>query len=153
MLMQMRNHWARVRHSSRRGVSAMEFGLVAPILVVMVMGLIDYGWFFSREALITSALEGAVRAGGNISPDMGEADGECAECLLAAKSYAVSALNEMGLTFNDSSIQPEIIPLEGTCAIRLCPELPFEPLMNMVPVPDDFGAVCTVALAQTVDGC
>ncbi len=151
MFATIRQVMARLRNP-QRGVSAMEFVFVLVPLTMMLMGLVDYGWFFSREALITSALEGAVRTGGNLSPDMGENFG-CVKCVNAARDYAVTAITEMGVTVDASDINPVIIPMAGTCAVQLCPTIPHEALLGMVPVPANYGAICTVALAQTVDNC
>ncbi len=46
-----------------RGAAAVEFALVLPVLLVLVLGAIDWGWYFYvREVVTNSAREGA-RAG------------------------------------------------------------------------------------------
>lgn len=43
-----------------RGVAAVEFALVAPVLILLVLGIIEFGWLFNGWVTITSAArEGA----------------------------------------------------------------------------------------------
>lgn len=46
--------------SSDRGASALEFALVVPILLVLVMGIIEFGFMFQAQLALThAAREGA----------------------------------------------------------------------------------------------
>lgn len=48
------------RRESERGAAAVEFALVAPLLILLVMGIISYGYMLSfRQALSQGAAEGA----------------------------------------------------------------------------------------------
>ena len=150
MLSNLRNRlWA---HRSRRGASALEFALVAPVMLMMAFGTIDYGWYFSREALITSALDGAVRSGSNVTPAFGEGDATCAECVSTAAQYAVVSLNSLGITVSSSDMQPTIASVNGTCALILQPSINHEELIGLVDLPDRYN-VQTIAMLQNVDGC
>jgi Flp pilus assembly pilin Flp len=51
---------ARLR-DNRRGVTAIEFGLVAPVLVLMLMGLMDLGYNMWTAALLDGAIQKAAR--------------------------------------------------------------------------------------------
>ena len=43
-----------------RGAAAVEFALVLPVLLLLVLGAIDWGWyFFLREVVTNAAREGA----------------------------------------------------------------------------------------------
>jgi len=43
-----------------RGVAAIEFALVTPVLILLVLGIIEFGWLFNGWVTITSAArEGA----------------------------------------------------------------------------------------------
>jgi len=45
---------------SERGQSAVEFALVLPILIIILLGIIEFGWFLNAKITITSAArEGA----------------------------------------------------------------------------------------------
>lgn len=52
----------------RRGNNAMEFALTLPIFLVITFGMIEFGWFFSRIALVNSAALDGCRLGALIDP-------------------------------------------------------------------------------------
>lgn len=49
--------------SRRRGAAAVEFSLTLPILIVLSLGIIEYGWMFQRYNSLHTALRDAARAG------------------------------------------------------------------------------------------
>ena len=136
----------------RRGASAFEFALVSPVLLAMVFGMMDYGWYFSQEALVTSALDAAVRAGANVVPEFDEGPGECAMCIEATRQYAQDALGKVGVSATLSEVTPTIQNVNGTCALILQPTLPHAELIGLVTVPDAY-RVQTIAMAMNVSGC
>lgn len=71
-------HWGASRRRTRRrddqGAAALEFGLILPILVVLVFGVIAFGYMLSfRQAMSQAAAEGgraaAVRPAGTATAD------------------------------------------------------------------------------------
>lgn len=62
----------RARRNDQRGAAAAEFVLVLPVLLIIVLGTIDWGWYFTvREVAINAAREGARTASllGNTTAD------------------------------------------------------------------------------------
>jgi len=52
------------RHAtSDRGASAVEFGLVLPLLVLVLMGILDWGYYFFTEQVVVNAAREGARAG------------------------------------------------------------------------------------------
>jgi Flp pilus assembly protein TadG len=48
------------RHRNDRGAAAVEFALVVPLLLVVLLAIIDLGWVFNRQLTLTQAArEGA----------------------------------------------------------------------------------------------
>ncbi|MBW2258738.1 MAG: pilus assembly protein [Deltaproteobacteria bacterium] len=54
-----------MRHKTwrRRGANAVEFALVMPVLVMILTGIMEYGWFFSQQIAMVSAVRDSVRGG------------------------------------------------------------------------------------------
>lgn len=48
--------------SRRRGAQAVEFALTAPILVILIAGTVDYGWYFHHRIVLTDAVAQAAKA-------------------------------------------------------------------------------------------
>ena len=46
----------------QRGIAAIEFGLVLPILCLLIFGLIDYGYWFMIDLAATNAVREGARA-------------------------------------------------------------------------------------------
>lgn len=141
-----------VGRAERRGSQAVEFALLLPVLSAILLGTVEYGWYFWRESLVTNALRDAVRAGSYQAPTSNEATGQCSACLTKTAQVARASLAGMGITVTQASVTPTIANVSGTCAIVLQPSIPYEPLLNFVPTPTYFG-VRLVGFAQSVSGC
>ena len=60
---QLRRKRALVRPAERRGVSAVEFAIIAPLFVLLILGVIEFGRAMMVKQIITNAArEGARRA-------------------------------------------------------------------------------------------
>jgi len=75
-----------------RGAAAVEFALVAPLLILLVMGIISYGYMLSfRQALSQGAAEGARAAAVSPYPDAASKQQSGLDALNEAlTSYGVS---------------------------------------------------------------
>lgn len=51
------------RRNRQLGVAAVEFALVLPLFLTMVLGAIDWGWFFYIDQLVTNCAREGARAG------------------------------------------------------------------------------------------
>lgn len=77
--------WAR-----RKGSVAVEFALVGPLLILMLMGMALYGgWFWLAQSVQSLATEGARAAVAGLDPAERQA---LAESLIAAEAQAVYGL-------------------------------------------------------------
>lgn len=55
------------RRETSRGGAAVEFALVLPIFMLLVMGALDYGYFFFSDQVVAGAAREGARAGTMIS--------------------------------------------------------------------------------------
>jgi hypothetical protein len=138
--------------SSRRGANALEFALVMPVLTTMLLGTMDYGWYFLRAWYVTSAVHEAVRFGSVQVPAEDEKPGQCAACVDSASRHAAERLAELGLKVDSRQLKASIVAIEGTCALTMRTELPHEALVGFVPLPDQHTADA-VWLLSHVNGC
>lgn len=68
-------YFRRGSRRSRRGAHAVEFALVAPVLFLVIMGVMEFGWFFCHALLLDTCTTQASRMAGvsivNDSTDVG----------------------------------------------------------------------------------
>jgi Flp pilus assembly protein TadG len=82
----------RVRWQPDRGAAAVEFALILPILLLILMGTIEWGWFFfTHQRVVNAAREGA--RVGTLEPPNSTGDPQGA-AIAAANQY----LTDVGLT-------------------------------------------------------
>ena len=119
-----------IRGSS--GVSVVEFALVLPVLIAILLGIMDYGWvFFTRLTMTNAAREGA-RVG--VTRNAGAASGDAVD---AAQDYLDAAgLSAAVTATTPSDADPRVIV---TVTVD-----PFVPLVGFVPTPDDMQVTSTM---------
>lgn len=138
--------------SGRRGASAVEFALVAPILAVLCLGMIDYGFLFNQQSQAMSGLTGALRAATNIVPPINADPGTCGECVNTAQAHASLAMADLGIPVFDDQLEPQIVNIAGTCALQLTVDLPHEPIVGLIPMPETY-QIQTAWILLNVEGC
>ena len=112
-----------------RGVAAMEFALVAPILLLIVFATIEYGWYLTNWAVLTHAVSEGARAG--VKAREWETDSHAAE---DPEAFAQEALTEALWTVEEltsDNFDIEIIEADSTAPRRLRVEvtdLPYHPI-------------------------
>jgi Flp pilus assembly protein TadG len=114
-----------------RGVAAVEFAIILPVLVMMLMGIIDWGFFFFfSESIVNAAREGA-RAGA-VQEDSGDTESTAqsvAEAYLAGASIAVGtganqATATASLAGSDLSVTVDMDDFSGLTGFLAPPLIP-----------------------------
>ena len=77
------------RRHRQRGAALVEFALVLPLLLVMVLGAIDWGWYFFIDQLVTNAAREGARSGTMLPPTSSDSDAAAA-ALSASNNYLTS---------------------------------------------------------------
>ncbi|GAB2622208.1 pilus assembly protein [Nocardioides ginkgobilobae] len=96
-----------------RGAAAVEFALVVPLLLMLVFGIISYGYMLSfRQALSQSATEGARSAAVTLNSPGGT------EQVDAARNALDQALGSYGITCVGTSLMRGGTAV-GTCAVTV----------------------------------
>src|SRR5215471_13887973 len=114
------------RRDPSRGGAAVEFALVLPIFLLLVMGALDYGYFFFSEQVVTGAAREGARAG---STDT------LASAAATAKSVAYTYMTRNGIncdTGDDTCVHTSAptIPIDGLTINRVIVDIhyPFKSL-------------------------
>lgn len=102
----------RSRELAERGAAAVEFALIMPILLLLVFGIISYGYMLSfRQAISQAAAEGARAAA--VAQVAGDRDDNAVDAVNEAlDSYGVTCAGVTGpLMRNDENV--------GTCSVAI----------------------------------
>jgi Flp pilus assembly protein TadG len=111
----MRRLVARAR--SERGAAAVEFALVTPVLLVLLFGILGYGYMLSfRQAMSQAAAEGARAAGVAVSGIANTGPGDSRTT--RAREAVDQALRSYGVTCSGSSLLHNGSNA-GTCTITV----------------------------------
>ena len=84
------------RWNRERGAAVVEFALVLPLLLMLVLGAIDWGWYFYAREVVTNAAREGARTG---SVSAVGSDDATSAASSAASTY-LSSLNLTGGTVN-----------------------------------------------------
>lgn len=134
-----------------RGSNLVEFALLLPVLLVLTMGTIDFGYYFLQSARATSVAATAMRTGSLQVPAEHEV-AACATCVSTARDLMVSGLADLGIAVSASEVTPSLTAVAGVCSLVLDAELPHRSLVGFVPVPTST-SVQIEKIAQGVPGC
>ena len=64
-----KNRCIRIWLGNEKGVSAVEFALVAPLFFIFFIGIIEYGWFMTSQMLLSHAVSQGARAAVRLPED------------------------------------------------------------------------------------
>jgi Flp pilus assembly protein TadG len=114
----------RTRHREG-GTAAVEFALVIPLFTVLVMGAVDYGYYFFSDQVVTNAAREGARAG-TLVPMAGAlpTGGEQARAIRDAQTAVQTYLQKGGVTCG-GTITPSFQTVNGSPAIDVIIDCPY----------------------------
>jgi Flp pilus assembly protein TadG len=105
-----------------------EFALVLPLLLAVVLGAIDWGWYFFVDQLVTNAAREAARAGTLLPPrptsTPSQAEG-------AAEQAGLAYLKRVSLS--ETGVAASFTTVDGTDAISVTITYPVGSLTGFFP--------------------
>lgn len=102
------------RRPSQRGASAVEFAIVLPVLLALLCGTIDWGfYFFTREVVVNASREGARVGTLQFAADKNPRT----EAENAARNYLAGALSKPAAATitTDKNAQGSACPATSSC--------------------------------------
>jgi uncharacterized membrane protein len=112
----------------RRAGAAVEFALTLPVLLLLLAGVIDYGWYFFVQGAVLNAAKDAVRMG--VVADAGEDPGTLAEQVMG------QVLEDAGLPCDGTcTVTGSILAISGYRLLEVEVDRPFEPIVGLIPTP------------------
>ncbi len=108
-----------------RGVVAIEFALLLPVFLLLVLGMIDYGWYFFCDLSVSNAAREGARAGTTVPSGDSQ----------KAKATVLAYLQSAGLAPQPTDVSVTIgaVPTSVTVDVSMH----FKPLVGFVPLPSD----------------
>lgn len=130
-LLRPRSLLSAVRRRPERGAETLEFALVMPIFVVILVGMMDVSWLFYTESSLDAATHIGCRAGALIDP--GIAESNLAEVQATTQESLVAAMAEQGLPACADRCRAEVTVFGQTPGRTLSCEVSFDhaPLIGM----------------------
>jgi Flp pilus assembly protein TadG len=102
-------------HRRQRGAAAVEFALVLPIFLLLVMGAIDWGWFFFIDQVATNGAREGARAGSVVAPAPLKT---ISDAVSAAQTASEEFLKKMN--FNEKGVvAASATKVDGTDAVKV----------------------------------
>ncbi len=114
------------RLGERRGNSAIEFALIAPVLFMFTFAIIDFSWYFVAWRSVISSAQVGARSGSRTPMVEGPAE--------AAVAYAKSALENSYPTGRPNARY--FASIENGAHVSIDIEVDFEPLVGFVKGPE-----------------
>ena len=126
----------------RRGAEAIEFALSLPILLMIMAGIIDFGWFATHQSAVHGAATYGARAGSITPQDQ--------DPLSAAHLAAERALADQRV--ENAVVNATFVPLgTGEQAIEVQVDAPYSGLWGFVPLPVDYRGLAVRRMNEQPD--
>jgi hypothetical protein len=123
--------------TNRHGSSALEFALIAPVLLTLMTGIMDYSWYMTQRSAVVFATQdgarGAVIAGSTGTP------------IPVGVARVKAGLTQAGF---DSSLATVTVTTTGQVGepVIVTTVVPFKKLVGLVPTPPNLAASATMLL-------
>jgi Flp pilus assembly protein TadG len=111
----------------QRGAAAIEFALVLPLFLTLVLGAIDWGWFFFIDQLVTNCAREGARAGTLLPP---KPTSTAAQAEDAAEKAGLAFLQRVHLTAQ--GVDANFTTVGGSDAIEVTVTYPVGSLTGLL---------------------
>jgi Flp pilus assembly protein TadG len=109
------------------GAAAVEFALVLPVLLTLVLGAIDWGWYFFIEQTVTNCAREGARAGTLLPPPPTSTTAQAASAAQAAGLAFLSRVH-----FTPQGVAASYTTVGGSDAIQVVVTYPAGSLTGLL---------------------
>jgi len=117
---------------NRRGASALEFALTLPIVMVVLTGILEYGWFLFQLSNVVHALRDGTRIGVTVPLEDDEG------AVPRAEAHARAVLDGLGVPCTDGGgciVRANIAVAGDVDTMTMSIEVDYTPIVGLLPTP------------------
>jgi Flp pilus assembly protein TadG len=111
----------------QHGAAAVEFALVLPIFLTLVMGAIDWGWYFFIDQVVTNCAREGARAGTVLAPPPTSTAAQATAAAEAAGNAFLQRAN-----FTPQGVRATLTTVGGNDAIQVTVSYPAGSLTGLL---------------------
>jgi Flp pilus assembly protein TadG len=134
--------------SQRRGASALEFALTLPIVMAVLAGILEYGWYLFQLSNVVHALRDGTRIGVTVPLDDDEGPSARAE------AHARAVLDGLGVPCTESggcAVTATIGPSGDISTLTTAIAVDYTPIVGMLPTPSQLSGTFTMMMVDQGD--
>ena len=125
--------WSSRLAGCRKGATAVEFALVAPVFLVMTLGVVEVGRVLWIKATMQHAAEQTTRY---FMVNNADCTSDLATCLTTLQTYATSRLGESGMVTSDFTVAAAETTISSTTYMQVSVTYTFTPIIEIVQFSD-----------------
>lgn len=117
---------------TKQGSTAVEFSLILPVLLLVLVGIIDWAWFLFQQAAFVVATAHGARLAAGMAGDADPTAIATAEVRAWLDAFAVDGAG--------ANVQVLVVPDGLTGSVHVTATLPHDPLFGLAGTPSQMGA-------------
>ena len=129
----------------RRGASALEFALTLPVVMVVLAGILEYGWYLFQLSNVVHALRDGTRIG--VTVPLAEATSPTTR----AEEHARAIMNGLGVPCDAGdgcTVSAVILPNGDFDVLQLTIEVDYTPIVDLLPSPGQLQGSFTMMMQE-----
>ena len=129
----------------RRGASALEFALTLPVVMIVLAGILEYGWYLFQLSNVVHALRDGTRIGVTVPL------ASSTPPTTRAEEHARAVMNGLGVPCEDGDgcmVTAVINASDEFDVLNLTIEVNYDPIVGLLPAPDLLRGTFTMMMQE-----